>query len=141
MTLSENQSLLIQQSLPMLREKLRPASMQFYENLFAIAPDMREMFRDDLAGQGMKFLSTLNMIAEHIDRDDPLRADIADLGRSHQNLGVRPEHFAPMGAALMVTLGETLGSDFTDEMRDAWRAAYAEIADRMAAAITNDSLE
>ena len=37
-----------------------------------------------------------------------------------------------MGSALMLTLGETLGADFTDELRAAWRAAYEEIALRMA---------
>jgi hemoglobin-like flavoprotein len=45
----------------------------------------------------------------------------------YASAGVRDEHFAPMGSALMVTQGETLGSDFTGELQAAWRAAYEEI--------------
>ena len=41
--------------------------------------------------------------------------------------GVRDEHFAPMGSALMVTLGETLGSDSTGDLQAAWRTVYEEI--------------
>ncbi len=134
MPLSEHQIRLVHASLPRLREKLQPASMTFYENLFAIAPDLRPMFREDLAGQGMKFLSTLNTIAEMLGGDPSLQTEIDDLARAHSGLGVRPEHFAPMGAALMVTLGETLGAEFTEDLRAAWRAAYEDIAARMSAA-------
>jgi len=105
--------------------------MAFYENLFHIAPDMRPMFREDLAGQGMKFLATMNTIAELLDDPEALESEMRDLSEGHASFGVRAEHFAPMGAALMVTLGETLGADFTDELRDAWRAAFEEVARRM----------
>jgi hemoglobin-like flavoprotein len=130
--LSDRQIRLVKGSLPKIHDRLEPASMAFYENLFSIAPDMRPMFREDLAGQGMKFLTTMNTIAELLDDPEALESELRDLGEGHASFGVRGEHFAPMGAALMVTLGETLGADFTDELQAAWRAAYEEIARRMA---------
>ena len=133
MALSEAQILLVKGSLPKIHDRLEPASMVFYENLFAIAPDMGPMFREDLGGQGMKFLNTLKTIAELLDDPEALESELRDLGEGHASFGVQGEHFAPMGSALMVTLGETLGTDFTDEIRAAWRAAYEEIARRMAA--------
>ena len=36
-----------------------------------------------------------------------------------------------MGDALIDTFKEVLGPDFTTEMEDAWRSAYAHIAARM----------
>ena len=36
-----------------------------------------------------------------------------------------------MGTALLVTLGETLGPDFTTRLQQAWRAAYDHFAEEM----------
>jgi nitric oxide dioxygenase len=135
MALSSTQIRLVQDSLPMIREHLEPASTAFYENLFAIAPETRPLFREDLAGQGMKFFSTLDTIVDLLHDTDALDSEIVDLAQSHGTLGVEARHYEPMGAALMVTLGETIGPEFTDELRDAWRAAYDEIARRMVAAV------
>lgn len=123
---------LIKESLPLIRRHLEPASMRFYANLFAIAPEMRPLFRSDLGNQGMRFMSTLATIADLSDDPEALADELAELARAHARVGVRPEHFAPMGLALMVTLGETIGPAFTNEIQQAWRAAYDAIAEAMA---------
>lgn len=133
MPVSETDLRLIQESLPRVRERLEPASMAFYENLFAIAPDMRPLFRGDINDQGMRFMSTLATIAEMLDEPDALDRQLDGLARAHATLGVRERHFAPMGAALMVTLGETLGPEFTDDLQAAWRSAYDHISREMVA--------
>jgi hemoglobin-like flavoprotein len=122
---------LVQESLPLIRENFAPASASFYNNLFSLRPDMRELFRDDLEGQGMRFLKAMGTIAELLDDPDALDAGFSQLAMSHAQLGVRAKHFEPMGSALMVTLGEALGSDFTDELQKAWRAAFDAVAGEM----------
>lgn len=129
--LDESQKHLIRESLGLVRARLLPASTQFYDNLFAMSPDMRALFRSDIAGQGMRFMTTLTTIAELVDDPDELAAEIDVLARAHRGIGVRSEHFEPMGAALLVTLGETLGPAFTCEVRAAWRAAYNDFAAMM----------
>ncbi|MER2507468.1 globin domain-containing protein [Amaricoccus sp.] len=124
---------IIKDSLPLVGPRIRPASEQFYENLFSIAPELRPLFRADLAGQGMRFFSTLATICDLLDEPGALTDEIADLARAHAGVGVRPEHFKALGAALVVTLGETLAPDFTCEMARAWHNAFDEIADRMIA--------
>jgi nitric oxide dioxygenase len=125
----------VRDSLSLIREHRTPASLNFYENLFALAPEMRALFRDsDLAGQGMRFMSTLTTIADLLDDPDALDGEIRGLARAHAALGVRAAHFAPMGSALMVTLDETLGPEFTPRLREAWRAAYDHFAAKMIAA-------
>ena len=67
MAIDEAQIRLVRESLPLVRERLAPASLDFYENLFAVAPELRGLFRTDLASQGMRFMSTLATIADLLD--------------------------------------------------------------------------
>ncbi|MFT3971983.1 MAG: globin domain-containing protein [Amaricoccus sp.] len=129
--LDDRQRQLVAESLTLVRASLLPASSQFYDNLFALAPELRRMFRTDLAGQGMRFMTTLTMVAELLDEPEELGREIDGLAQAHRGIGVRTEHFAPVGSALLVTLGETLGPAFTCELREAWRAAYDAFAARM----------
>jgi nitric oxide dioxygenase len=138
MALDDEDIRLVRESLPLIAERLEPASLLFYENLFTIAPDLRRLFRDDLAGQGMRFMTTLSTIAEVLDDPQAREAQIKPLARVHTALGTRPEHFAPMGSALLVTLGETLGPAFTPRLQEAWRAAYEAIAAEMIADARSD---
>lgn len=131
MTVTKRQAELIRQSFEALRQRLEPASMSFYEALFRRAPELRAMFRDDLAGQGMKFMTTLGKIIGNIEDPEAQGDHFADLGRGHALIGVKAEHFAPMGEALMETLRSELGADFTGELEAAWRAAYDELAARI----------
>ena len=131
MTLTQDDIRRVRESLPRIREQALPTASHFYENLFTLAPELRPLFRDDLEGQGMRFLTALAMIAEALDDPASRDAEIAALARAHADVGVRPESFVPMGAALMVTLGETLGPEFDDSLRLAWRRAYDTIAAEM----------
>jgi nitric oxide dioxygenase len=127
------QIVVVKQSLPRVRERLTPASQVFYDNLFAIAPELRRLFRGDMDTQGMRFMSTLATIADIVGDPAALGTELDELATAHASVGVRPEHFAPMGEALMVTLRDTLGQDFTPEVQAAWRAAYDHFAAEMIA--------
>lgn len=131
MAVTTRQAELIRQSFHALRQRLGPASMSFYEALFRRAPELRPMFRDDLAGQGMKFMTTLGTIIGAIEDPEALGHRFAELGRGHALIGVKAAHFAPMGEALIETLREEMGADFTAEIEAAWRAAYDELAARI----------
>jgi nitric oxide dioxygenase len=130
---SEAEIRLVRESLPQVRERLVPASETFYANLFTVEPELRALFRPDLQGQGMRFMSTLATIADLLDAPTELGSEIADLATAHAGVGVRAAHFAPMGVALMVTLAETLGERYTPDLRAAWHAAYDHFAALMIA--------
>jgi len=105
----------------------------FYEHLFALAPELRPMFRSDLEGQGMKFLSTLHVLVDAFDDEEALRPQLRQLSEGHAAYGVKPEHFAPMGEALIRTMRDALGEDMPDETEQAWRRAYDQLAEEMVA--------
>lgn len=114
-------------------EELAAISGRFYQHLFNRAPELRAMFREDLSGQSMKFMSTLKTIIVALKDPDVLHAELKPLGEGHANLGVVAGHFAPMGEALIDTFQESLGPEFTPEMQNAWRSAYLEISNEMIA--------
>jgi nitric oxide dioxygenase len=133
MPISEAEIRLVRESLPLVRARLVPASSMFYENLFALEPELRALFRPDLQSQGMRFMSTLATIADLLDAPAELGSEIAHLAAAHADVGVRAAHFAPMGVAVLVTLAETLGEEYTPELQAAWHAAYDHFAALMIA--------
>jgi nitric oxide dioxygenase len=48
--------------------------------------------------------------------------------------GVQEEHYATVGSALLQTLEQGLGEDFTPPVRQAWTAVYGVVAGVMIAA-------
>jgi hemoglobin-like flavoprotein len=126
---SERHVEIIRASLPAIRSHLGRASDRFYLNLFTLAPDLRALFPPDMADQGMRFMATLVVMANLLDDPDAFAAGIDRLAAIHARAGVRAAHFAPMGHALLVTLGEAMGAEFTGEMQEAWHAAYDRIAE------------
>jgi hemoglobin-like flavoprotein len=56
---------------------------------------------------------------------------VRQLGARHVGYGVRDEHYATVGTALLWTLEKGLAEEFTPEVRDAWAAAYGLLADVM----------
>jgi hemoglobin-like flavoprotein len=66
-----------------------------------------------------------------LDRLPALVPVVQDLGRRHAGYGVKDEHYATVGAALLWTLEQGLGPVFTPAVKDAWTAAYTTLADVM----------
>jgi nitric oxide dioxygenase len=128
MSLTERQLLLIRDSFDMLRDDIEPRSIQFYDALFHHAPHLRDMFREDIAGQGMKFMTTLRVIVDNLHNPDAMAERYTDLGEGHRAMGIKAADFEPMGKALLETLANALGDDFTPETREAWQMAYDEFS-------------
>ncbi len=131
MSLSEQELRMVQASFDRLRDEFDTRSMYFYDALFARAPHLKEMFRDDLAGQGMKFMSTLDVILRKLDDEEELASRYQGLGDSHSAIGVHAADFAPMEEALIDTMRNALQDDFTPDLEAAWRKAYAVVSENM----------
>jgi hemoglobin-like flavoprotein len=50
------------------------------------------------------------------------------LGKRHVAYGVTPQHYEPVGAALLWTLEQGLGDAFTPPLKAAWTEAYLTLA-------------
>lgn len=110
------------------------AAALFYGRLFEIAPQVKPLFKGDMAAQGKKLMATLGIVVAGL-RDLPSIVPAAqNLARKHVGYGVKDEHYAPVGAALLWTLEQGLGDDFTPETKEAWAEAYGILSSVMIAA-------
>lgn len=105
--------------------------LRFYENLFATAPALRTLFATDIERQARKFLQSLKVIVSGLSATEKAAPVLQKLGERHKGYGVQASHYDEVGRALIATLAETLGPDFSGEMREAWIAAFNLISSLM----------
>lgn len=108
------------------------AAQLFYKRLFEIDPGTQALFaQTDMTAQNAKLLEALGFVVESAEHADRLLPVLQELGRRHVSYGVENHHYESVGAALLWTLEQGLGPAFTDDVRDAWTAAYTLVADTM----------
>ena len=122
---------LVQDSFALIVPRLAEASAIFYQRLFALAPETRAMFKGDLAEQGRKLMQVLATIVRNLTDLGPLLDSVDYLAQRHVGYGVRDEHYALVGEALMETLQECLADSFTKRTERAWGYAYTILSGRM----------
>jgi hemoglobin-like flavoprotein len=97
----------------------------FYDKLFELDPEAARLFsHTDMDAQGRKVMRMFAEIVRTLDQPETLVAEVADLGRRHVHYGVHGSQYDSVGTALLWTLEQGLGPDFTPEIRDAWTEAY-----------------
>jgi hemoglobin-like flavoprotein len=71
------------------------------------------------------FIQMLHMALGFLGPDIEFLTEVLlELGAKHAQYGVKPEYFPSMGRALLHSLQETLGDEFTQQTRDAWVEVY-----------------
>ena len=101
------------------------AATLFYQRLFEIDPTTRPLFQvTDMAQQRKKLLQVLSVAVSSLDNLGALRKTVEDLGRRHAGYGVKDAHYDSVGAALLWTLEQGLGSAWTPEVAAAWKEVY-----------------
>lgn len=107
---------------------------RFYANLFALDPSLRALFHGDMRGQGEKLINMLQMVVANLEHLDRLLPTVRQLGQRHVNYGVKDEHYATVGTALIQALQQGSGPAWTPEAYHAWSKAYDLLASTMLAA-------
>ncbi|MEW5770961.1 MAG: globin family protein [Pseudomonadota bacterium] len=104
------------------------AAELFYGRLFELDPGVKPLFKGDMKEQGRKLMMSLNVVVNGIANLDALVANIQEMGRRHVAYGVEARHYDTVGAAILWTLEQGLGADFTPATKEAWTAAYTTLA-------------
>jgi nitric oxide dioxygenase len=108
----------------------------FYGRLFAVDPELRTLFTDDLVEQGRNLTAMLSVAAANLAKPERIKLALRQLGQRHVAYGVKPEHFRTVEDALLFALEHALIDVFTPEVKAAWQAAYAFLAATMLEAFT-----
>jgi hemoglobin-like flavoprotein len=102
----------------------------FYGRLFEVAPEIRPLFKSvDMSKQGVKLMQMIGQAVSLLNAPEKLVPALQNLGQRHVDYGVTAAHYDIVGAALLWTLEQGLGADFTDETREAWTKVYTIMAD------------
>lgn len=134
--MTPDQVRLVQDSFAKVRPIADTAADLFYGRLFEIAPQVRALFPDDMREQKGKLMAMLGLAVTNLDRPEIVAPAVRELGRRHVAYGTLEAHYAPVGAALLWTLEQGLGPDFTPEVRQAWTETYGLVAGLMKDAAT-----
>jgi hemoglobin-like flavoprotein len=105
----------------------------FYDRLFAIAPELRCLFADDLSSQKRKLMALLSTCVGKLQDFSTLAPVIKALGARHVTYGAKTAHYAIVAEALIGALRQSLGDAFTPEIQYAWTKVYEVLAATMQA--------
>ncbi len=103
----------------------------FYRKLFQMDPEMKPLFKGDMKAQGDKFVAPINLVVNSLNNLDHVAPELQDMSRRQLDYGVKTEHYDTVGNALLWTLEQGLGNEFTDEVKTAWTTAYGIVASTM----------
>ena len=129
--MTPEQIALVQTSFERVAPNAEAVAALFYQRLFELDPAARGLFKGDMRGQGGKLMAMLAVVVRGLTRLDRIVPAIESLGQRHVAYGVQDSHYATVGSALLWTLEQGLGPDFTPETREAWTAAYTLLATTM----------
>ncbi|WP_246838900.1 globin family protein [Leptospira yasudae] len=100
----------------------------FYKKLFELEPTYKAMFKGDMAEQGRKLMLMLRTLVSGLGDLSSLVPVIEDMGKRHLKYGVKVEDYNVVGEALLATLQQGLGEEFTPKLKGLWAAVYQIVA-------------
>jgi hemoglobin-like flavoprotein len=107
------------------------AAQLFCEKLLETDPSLRGLLRGDMRQHGVKLVQVIDAAVNALSRLERIRPLIQELGRRYAAYGVKHHHYRTVGVALLWTLDQLLGAEFTPTVEDAWVAVYGALARTM----------
>jgi hemoglobin-like flavoprotein len=129
--LTKKQIKLVQDSWSTITPVSQKMGEEFYANLFEKAPELKPLFKSDPKDQAMKLMFMLSYLVYRLEHVEELKEEILKLANRHKDYGTEPKHYAIIGENLLWSLERNLGSQWTQEMQEAWGTTYKMIADLM----------
>ncbi|MFW6183079.1 MAG: globin domain-containing protein [Chloroflexota bacterium] len=121
----------VQESMPHVLAAGDAFTGAFYTRLFALDPGLKFLFAPYMGERQKILLDQLHKLVRSLDRPHRLLPALRYLGQQHAYYGVRPADYELVQQALLVALAHTLQERFTDQVREAWSAAFRLMAQTM----------
>lgn len=100
----------------------------FYQRLFETAPEVTHLFKSNMTEQGRKLTQMISVAVNGLNNLEAIVPAVQAMGVRHVDYGVKETDYDSVGTALLWTLGEGLGDEFTEEAREAWSLTYSTLA-------------
>ncbi len=112
-----------------------------YATLFHLHPEVKPLFaHTSMEKQAKKFMASLTLVLHVLGKPDVLTTTLQRLGRRHQTMGVRVEHYPMVAEALLATFASRLGDQWTADMQAAWTEAFEAMASLMSESYTSSAV-
>lgn len=130
----------IRASISRMRERIELFSDTFFSELFARAPDTRQLFTS--AEQRRRKLSAMLATFNNPKGLDKLQTVLKRVGERHGGYGVSPEHYAPLTSALLATIRKVDPEGMDPALLKEWEQLINDIIQFMEpAAVTSQPIE
>ena len=125
---------IVKSTAPILQEHGETLTKHFYKRMFSHNPEVAPYFNPANQAEGTQQRALAGAIcayAANIDNLEVLGDAVELIAQKHASLMIKPEHYPIVGENLLASIREVLGEGATDEVIDAWAAAYGVLADIM----------
>ncbi|OAP55783.1 hypothetical protein AYL99_09935 [Fonsecaea erecta] len=130
--LSEQQKSIVKSTAPILQDHGVAITSVFYKRLLNNHLTLRNIFNtahQETGAQPAALAHAVWAYANNIDNLGALTAAVSRIGNKHASLDIQPDQYPIVGQELLASIKEVLGEAVTDEIIDAWQAAYAQLAE------------
>ena len=115
---------LVQQSWKKILPDRAAFAKKYYERLIEIEPSHRQLFKKDMRIQENHFLMAMGMAIAGLKEFGEIAPNLRQLGERHVDYGVKSANFVDFVAAFFDTLNIYLGTELTEDVRQAWTDAF-----------------
>ncbi len=132
--LTDKQKEIILSTVPLLRTGGLALTTHFYNRMFTHHPELKNLFNmgNQQSGKQQTALAMAVLAyAENISNPAVLMPAVDLIGHKHTSLNIQPEQYDIVGTHLLASIKEVLQDLATDEVLDAWKAAYGQLAGLM----------
>ena len=132
--LSDKQKEIILSTVPLLRTGGVALTTHFYSRMFTHHPELKNLFNmgNQQSGKQQTALAMAVLAyAENISNPAVLMPAVDLIGHKHVSLNIQPEQYDIVGTHLLASIKEVLQDLATDEVLNAWKAAYGQLAGLM----------
>lgn len=130
--LTDQQIAIVKSTIPVLETAGTYITEHFYQRLFKHNPELQHIFNmsnQDSGKQSFALFTAIATYAKYIDNLPVLKNAVERIVNKHTSLNIQAEHYPIVGQHLLATLQELAPDDFTEEVTNAWAAAYQQLAD------------
>ncbi len=123
---------IVKSTAPILQEHGETLTKHFYKRMFKHNPEVAPFFNPahQTAGKQQRALAgAIAAYAANIDNLEVLGGAVELIAQKHASLMIKPEHYPIVGENLLASIREVLGEAATDDIINAWAAAYGFLAD------------
>ena len=128
---------LVKATVPALQAHGLTLTTHFYKRMFEHEPELKNIFNlgNQAGGKQQHALAAAVLAyAQNIDNPGALAPVASRIAHKHASIGIRADHYPIVGRHLLASIREVMGEAATDEIIDAWAAAYQALADILIAA-------